>query len=254
MIETKDLFYTYSSTREVVLKKINISIEENRLVALLGPNGSGKTTLLKILSGILSDYTGSVKLLGVELKRFSPRDLARTIAYVPQTENLSMPYTVYEYVLMGRTPYIGLVRISRRDLEKTTEAIKMVGLEDLVNRRINELSGGEAQLARISRALAQEPRVILLDEPTSHLDLRNRVKVLRLIRDLSRRGYTVIFTTHDPNEALRVSDEIYVLNKGSIVAQGPPAEVIDKELIKKVYSVDVEIFGEGEEIFVYPLI
>ncbi|MGC9009678.1 MAG: ABC transporter ATP-binding protein [Sulfolobales archaeon] len=252
VLEIKDLYYSYRGSRDYALKKINMSVSEGEIVSLLGPNGSGKTTLLKIIARILDNYSGQVKLFDKNLREYDPREYSRLVSYVPQIENISTPYTVFEYVLIGRSPYINLIKVSDRDIKKSLEAIHLVGIEDLINRRINELSGGEAQLARIARALAQEPKIILLDEPTSHLDLGNKVKILRLIRSLSKNGFTIIFTTHDPNEALSVSNKVYVLNKGSVIAKGDPVEILSKELIERLYSVNTIMFKNDRFVLLYP--
>jgi len=252
IIEVKDLYYAYTDSRNFVLKKISMDIYEGEIVSILGPNGSGKTTLLKILARVLNNYSGIIRLRGKDLRKYSLREYSKIISYVPQIETLTIPYTVYEYVLIGRSPYVNLFRVTSRDIRRSLEAIHLVGIEDLINRRVNELSGGETQLVRIARALAQEPKIVLMDEPTSHLDLGNKVKILKLMKILSKSNYTIIFTTHDPNEALSVSDKVYIINKGSIVSSGEPDKVITREMIEKIYSVKTIIFKNFDKTLIYP--
>lgn len=249
VIAVKELNYRYEPRAPYVLRGVSLRIYEGEIVSILGPNGSGKTTLLKILSRVVEGYEGEVEVCGKNLLSYGLRDYARLVAYVPQEEHVPLPFTISEYVSLGRTPHMGLLALSRDDLSRVQEAITRVGLHEIRWKKVSELSGGEIQLARIARALAQEPVVLLLDEPTSHLDLGNKVKVLKLIREFSKEGGSVVFTTHDPNEASLIADRVYIISAGTVVVEGPPKDVIHGDIVERTYSAKVlEVNVSGRKI------
>lgn len=249
LLAVNGLNFRYVSRTPYVLRGVSLRIHENEVVSILGPNGSGKTTLLKILSRVVEGYEGEVEVFGRSLLSYSLRDYAKLVAYVPQEEHVPFPFTVSEYVLLGRTPHMGLLALSQEDLLKVQEAIARVGLHKISLKKVIELSGGERQLARIARALAQEPVILLLDEPTSHLDISNKVKILKLIRGFSRDKGSVLFTTHDPNEALLTADSVYIMSSGTVVAEGSPKDVIHSDIVKRTYGAEVlEVNVSGHKI------
>lgn len=237
MLEVKGLRFSYG--KREILKDIAFSIGEGESLFILGPNGSGKTTLLKCLNLILKPK-GSVYLDGLNLKELSPKEVAKLLGYVPQRGEVS-PLTVFDAVLMGRRPYIGW-GAGDEDMRIAEEAIRLLRIEHLALRRLNELSGGELQLVLIARAFAQEPKYLLLDEPTNNLDIRNQTDVMRLVRDAVKcKGISAIVTVHDVNLALSYADKVLVLKDGEIYALGD-RWVINERLLFEVYGIKAEIF------------
>jgi iron complex transport system ATP-binding protein len=219
-----------------------------QVLALLGPNGGGKTTLLKTLLGLLPAQGGQVHLDGRRLVDWTARERARRMAYVPQAAPPGFAYSVEQQVMMGRTAHQGLfARPSAADHAAVAAALDRLGLQALATRPASEISGGERQLALIARALAQDARLIVLDEPTASLDFGNQGRVLREMRRLAASGLAVLFTTHDPNQALRVADRALLLHGGAPLALGPCAEVLRPALLERVYGVPVEhiVAGHG---------
>mgnify|MGYP001466574125 CR=1 FL=1 len=224
-----------------VLNQIDLALEQGGLVALLGPNGSGKTTLLKILNGILSPRLGRVTWGGVDLAALGRREVARRIAMVPQELHVPFALTVREMVLLGRTPYIRpLFGESVGDHSAIDHALELTETRALAPRIFGELSGGEQQRVVIAMALAQEPQLLLLDEPTVHLDINHQIEILELIRKLNReRGLTVLATMHDLNLASLYFDRLLLLNAGRIVIEGSPREVLSAERVQAVFGAEV---------------
>ncbi|MGM7421236.1 ABC transporter ATP-binding protein [Cellulosimicrobium sp. CpK407] len=227
--------------RRQVLSGLDLSVARGSVLGLLGPNGSGKSTLIKSVSRIVRPSGGRITWDGADLAALSRRDLARVVAYVPQSIELSFSLSVREAVLLGRTPHFGS-RPRRADWERVEEAIVRLGLTELADRSVTELSGGQAQRVLIARALAQEPQVLLLDEPTSALDLRYQLQTLHLAHQVARtRGIAVVVSIHDLNHAARFCDEVAFLLDGRILRHGTAHEVYDPELIRRVYDVDVDL-------------
>ena len=227
----------------IVLKGISLELWPGELVGLIGPNGSGKTTLLRVLSGVLSPQEGEVLLGGRDLRRLSRRQIARRIGVVPQ--ELAMPYafTCREMVMLGRTPYARpLAWENRRDRKAVEEAMALTNTLPLAQRPFNELSGGERQRVIIAMALAQEPEVLLMDEPTVHLDINHQVEVMELIRHLAReKGLAVLAVFHDLNLAAHYSERLLLLNGGRIYVQGSPQEVMTPHHIRRAFGAEVVI-------------
>lgn len=238
-ISVRDLCMSYEG--RPVWEHLSLDITEPGLVCLLGPNGSGKSTLVKCIDGILRPTGGSVSLDGSDIAMMDVRDLARKVTYVPQSSNEAFSMTVMDTVLMGRYPHTGY-RSTVRDLEIASECLKLVGLDELAMRDVDELSGGQHQGVMIARGLAQEPEIMLLDEPTSNLDIKHQVDIMRLLRDIAHgRGIIVIVVSHDLNIASRFSDRMIFLNDGAVFADGPPCEVMTGENIETVYGVSTDI-------------
>lgn len=226
-----------------VLKHVSLEIRAGELLALAGPNGVGKSTLIRALSGVAPITSGSALLDGVDVLRMNPAERARQIAVVPQTAVLPEAFTVAEIVLMGRTPYLPLWGgESKHDCEIAWQAMCRTAVETLADRRANELSGGERQRAVIARALAQQPRVLLLDEPTSHLDLKHQVAVLELVHSLAHeQGLAVMATLHDLNHAARYADRVALLANGELRSLGTPKEVLTPANIASAYGLPVSV-------------
>ena len=212
------------------------------MLALLGPNGHGKTTLLKTLIGLLDPHGGTVTLDGRPLACVSLRDRARRLGYVPQAHAGIFAFSVLEVVLMGRTSHGGVFgKPSRRDHEMALAAIERLGIAHLALRPYTEISGGERQLALIARALAQEPGFVILDEPTASLDFGNQGKVMGEITRLAAQGLGVLFTTHDPNQALAYADRVMMLRDGLAIATGDSAALLTRERLETLYRAPVDV-------------
>jgi iron complex transport system ATP-binding protein len=238
-IEGRDLTIGYPD--RTVGRGLDVALSTGEVLALLGPNGGGKTTLLKTLLGLLKPKAGEVRLGGKPLDNYSISERARVVAYVPQVHISTFAFTVETVVLMGRTAHGSLFsRPSGQDRAVAQAALERFGIAALANRPYTMISGGERQLVLLARALAQEPQFIVLDEPTASLDFGNQGKVMREIRALAKSGHGVLFTTHDPNHALRAADRAYLLREGARIADGPVATVLNREQLEALYRATVE--------------
>ena len=233
---------------------LSIALHAGEAIALLGPNGGGKTTWLKTLLGLLPARSGTVRLDGRPLADWSVPERARCLAYVPQGQVQVFGYSARQMVLMGRTAHLGLLaRPGAHDHDVAEQALQHLGIGHLAERSVHRMSGGERQLVLIARALAQQPRAVLLDEPTASLDFGNQGLVMRALRALADAGLGVLFTTHDPNQALRSADRALLLREGRLLAQGPVGEVIDAERLRALYGAPVwQVGGSGAEAVYLP--
>jgi len=228
-----------------VLKGVSFSAASQRLICILGPNGSGKTTMLRCLLGRLKPQSGTILLDGRKLSKYSARGLARMLAYVPQFPSSAFALTVQEIILTGRYAHTSIMGLAGKvDLAVAHEAMKMTNTLQFADRALAELSGGEAQCVMIARALAQQPQVCLLDEPTSHLDIRNQLMVYRMMQCLAHEWeISVICVSHDVNLAARFADELVLMREGRIIASGRPEQVVCEELLEQVYDVKVDLIS-----------
>ncbi len=225
----------------VVGRDLDVALANGEVLALLGPNGGGKTTLLKTLIGLLAPKSGEVSIDGRPLSSLASAERARLVAYVPQSHMATFAFTVETIVLMGRTAHGNLFsRPSANDRAVAARVLERFGIAHLAERPYTMISGGERQLALLARALAQEPQFIVLDEPTASLDFGNQGKVMREIRALAASGHGVLFTTHDPNHALRAADRAYLLRGGERVAEGKVGEVLERAQLEALYQAPVE--------------
>jgi iron complex transport system ATP-binding protein len=225
-----------------VLRGVDLAVAPGEVVGLVGPNGAGKTTLLRLASRVLEPDAGELRLDGRPLAAWGRRELSRKIAVVPQDTAVPFPFRAGELVMMGRAPHQPLVGLDgARDVVHAREALARLGIEHLADRSVFALSGGERQLVAFARALAQQAELLLLDEPTAFLDLRHRVDVLRVVRELASRGRAALVVSHDLNLAARSCDRIALLRDGVIAAVGPPAEVVTADLLAETYGIDAEI-------------
>ncbi len=245
-LRARGLEFYYAARK--VLDNISFTAEVGELIGLVGPNGSGKTTLLKILDGLLKPKVGSVYLDGRKLQDLRLDEIARMMAMVPQDSIANSEFTVFEIVMMGRTPH--LKRFSLEGAEDEKKVKKWMELTEtihLAERKLTEISGGERQRVIIARALAQEPKVLLLDEPTANLDICYQLQIMNLIKNLTRRlNLIAICAIHDLNLAARYCDKLILLSEGKIVAIGKPIEVITAENLRKVFKIDVKIAYDPE--------
>jgi len=241
-IQVNNLSFSYGQQK--VLHDISFSAEKGAFLSILGPNGAGKSTLFRCILGLLPGYSGEVLVNGRNIKDFSVREASKQIAYIPQNSHSVFHYNVLDIVLMGRTNRTSFFgNPGKEDEQACLKALEKVGIVALKDSCFHKLSGGEQQLVLIARALAQDALVLLLDEPTANLDFGNQVLVLEQAKKLAREGYTVIQTTHQPEQSDLLSDRILALQKGRIVANGKPAEVLTREMMKQLYNTKVNVIS-----------
>ncbi|MBN1815241.1 MAG: ABC transporter ATP-binding protein [Anaerolineae bacterium] len=240
-VEVQAASFAYGS--RPVFRGLDLSLAAGEIVSLLGPNGCGKTTLLRCVAGLLPPGEGKILLDGKELTTLDETHRARILGFVFQEHTVLFPYTVLEVVRMGRAPHLGLFAVpSAHDTEIALHALETVGLRALAGARYTQISGGERQLALVARALAQEPQVLLLDEPTSHLDFGNQMLVLETVRRLAaERDLAVLMATHAPDHALFVADRVALMKDGGFLALGTPEAVMTEENLRTIYRIDVSI-------------
>lgn len=240
-LEVERLAFSYPK-RGAVLTDVTLSLGEGEALALLGPNGTGKTTLLRCLLGINRFQHGKVQLDGRDMRSLTRRELASSIAYVPQATNAIFPYRIVDMVLMGRTPHIGLLATpSKQDERIARDALEKLGIVHLADRFFGEISGGERQMTLIARAITQQSSILILDEPTASLDFGNQIRILKIIRELSERGYSILMTTHFPNHAFLSCNKVALIKGGTIRAIGDPEEIVTDENLSDLYSVPITV-------------
>ncbi len=236
IVKVKDLVYSYDSVR--ALDGLTFEIYRGEFVGLVGPNGSGKTTLLKCLSKLYTPQEGSIELDGRDLRKLSQLEGARIYAVVPSEFSMDMNISITDTVLLGRYPYLeGLWWERKRDEEIALEAMEKLNVLNFGNRKLGELSSGEKQRVLIAKALAQEAKVLLIDEPVAHLDLGYQMEIMEMLKSLARDGVTIIVAMHELNLAVKYCDKLIVLDKGRIVACGKPKDIVTQKLIEDVYGV-----------------
>lgn len=245
---------SFSYGLEFGLKDISLCVNSGEVVTLLGPNGSGKTTLLKCINSLLPPKEGCVFIDGKDVLKYSRNELAKVAGYVPQAHIPSFPFTVLDVVLMGRVSHLEIFQQpSKSDQEKAEVALQTVGLSGMKDRIYTQISGGERQLALVARALAQEPKILILDEPTAHLDFKNQITTLYVIRKLAKeKNIAVIMSLHEPNHALLFSDNVALMRNGTVAAYGKADKVITKENIKQTYCIDVDTILHNGMNFIIP--
>ncbi len=251
MLEIIDLAFHYGSLR--VLGGIAASVHRGKILCIAGPNGAGKTTLIRCLTGIIKPSKGSIVIDGADVLRMKRRELATHVGYVPQHRPTGFPMTVFETVMMGRRPHVAW-RPSARDMERAADVLRELNLEEYAMKDVDRLSGGQAQKVMLARALAQEPSFLVLDEPTSSLDLCCQLEVMETVGELVRSGRMgAVVAMHDLNLAARFADEILLLKDGGVFAKGKPGELIAPETIREVYRVDADVRMENGQPWVQPL-
>ena len=246
ILRVESLHFAYPGDPEV-LTGVDLAAGKGELLCILGPNGSGKSTLLKCLLGLLPPAAGKIELAGRPRRRYRAMELARFVSYVPQSARAAFSFTVEQVVMMGRTPHMGHLGLSG-DLDRrvVAAAMEMTGVTRLAQRPLESLSGGEQQTVMITRALAQQPQLMLLDEPTSHLDVRHQLDIYTLMAKLAHDwGTAVVCVSHDVNMAARFADRLVLLSQGRVAAAGTPAEVVRAEVLGPVYNVHVRLADVG---------
>lgn len=244
---------SFSYGIQLVLDGINIGVEKGEVVSIVGPNGSGKSTLLRCICKVLQPKEGVIYLDNKNAAHFKPRELARFLGFVPQDGFEVFPLTVYEAVLLGRKPYLTW-GVGPQDREIVYQVLRFMRIEGFAMKHLDEMSGGERQRVLIARALAQEPEVLLLDEPIANLDIRHQLEVLGLLQALAREGQmTVVMVMHDLNLAARFSEKLVLINEGRVFAAGKPAAVLNSANIRAVYQVEADVAHNSRGIQIFPL-
>jgi iron complex transport system ATP-binding protein len=249
-VRVDDLAFSYSGRPEdSVFRDVSFSVEGGDVFCLLGPNGTGKSTLLKCISRVLRAQTGTILLNGKDISHLKAAEAAREVGYVPQSQTSTFPFLVEDIVVMGRAPHLGMLSSpSDEDLAIARKAMETVGILGISGRPCTMLSGGEWQLTLIARALAQGPRTLVLDEPTSHLDIGNQMRILKVINDLAETGLVIIMATHIPDHAFILAKQVAILNHGRILFRGAPEHVITDHNMRVTYGVEVRVLHVAEGV------
>ncbi len=239
-VEISNLSFSYGD--RLIIDKINFVVEDGQLISVLGPNGVGKSTLFRCILGLLKDYKGKIYLGGKDIKKLSTCEMAKLIAYIPQSHYPSFNYSVFDMVLMGTAVQVSSISSpGKKQIELVNKALDKMGIHHLHDRGYMQISGGERQLVLLARALVQEAKILILDEPTSNLDFGNQIKVMTQIKNLAKEGYTIIQSTHNPDQTFLFSDKIIAMKDGRIIKYGKPDDIISNDLIQSLYGIDVEI-------------
>ncbi len=242
MLQLENITLGYG--KQIILNGINLTAEQGEIMGIIGPNGSGKSTLIKGICRLLEPQTGRVLIAGQDVAHLSRGQLAQLVAVVPQTPTLPDTFTAFEIVLMGRTPYLGRFRFEgMTDFDIAWKAMGITGTQEIAERRMDEISGGQKQLLTIARALTQEPKLILLDEPTAHLDINYQIETLDFVSRLCKeQNLAAVAVLHDLNLAAQYCDRLALLSNGGVYAKGSPDEVITEQHIKEVYGANVCVY------------
>lgn len=247
LIETKGLTFAYAE--EPVLRDISLNFQAGEFTGVIGPNGSGKSTLLKLIGGILPSSPQTVFFKDRELSHYKKKDLAASIAWIPQERQMAFSFKVIDIVLMGRHPYLSPLSFEGEDDYRIAEdAMKQTQVMEFANRSFNEISGGEKQRVMIASAISQKPEVMLLDEPTSALDIKYQIEILTILKQLNElESKSLILAMHDLHLASKFCKRLVLLKEGRVFCEGPPSEVLKKEILEEVYEVKVKIFQDDED-------
>jgi iron complex transport system ATP-binding protein len=248
MLKVDNATFSYDGKRNI-FENISFSVDKGDVFCILGPNGTGKSTLLRCLCGLYKLKAGSITVDGKDIARMGPAKLAKKIGFIPQIHTPTFPYTVLEVVIMGRTPHLNMLASpSDKDYDIAEEAIKTIGIESIKDKPYTELSGGQMQMVLLARVLAQEPEILLLDEPTSHLDIGNQIHTIEIVRMLADKGLSLIMTSHFPDHAFLSSNKVGIMKDGIFIQMGRADEVVTEENLKKAYGTEIRIVYIGDDI------
>lgn len=240
LLEVKDISFSYDD--EEIFSNISFSIDKGDVLCILGPNGTGKTTLIKCLNALNDIDAGEILINGTNIKKLSFSEISRYIGYIPQSHVPSFPFTVLDVVVMGRAPYLNLTSSPKKeDIEIALNALKTLGIDDLKDKEYTNLSGGERQLVFLARVLCQQPDILILDEPTSHLDFGNQIKLLEIIDNLSKSGLSIIMSSHFPDHAFLSSNKVAIMKDKHFIDFGSPEDVVTEDNLRKAYSIEVNL-------------
>ena len=248
ILEVNNLSFSYHH-RRTIFRGVDFNVAQGEILSILGPNGSGKTTLLNCIANLYSPDSGEILLNGRPMSRMSLRRVARVIGYVPQIHTPAYAFSVREFAVMGRTPYIGAFAMpGAEDYRIADEALERMGIAHLRDKPYTEISGGERQQVTIARVIAQKPQLILLDEPTAHLDYGNQHRVVQMVRELAAEGYALIMTTHNPDHAIILNGKVAILNREGVLSVGRAAETLSAEMLSNLYGLSIKtIYDEDAE-------
>lgn len=245
-IEISELSYAYSGFKEL-FNNISFTIKTGEIICILGPNGIGKTTLLNCIANLITPTKGKILVNGRNMNKMLPQDIAKTIGYVPQTIVPSFDYEVLEYVVTGCAPRLGTFeRPKDEHYSIAWDAMNQMKISHLSHKAYTKISGGERQQVSIARAISQRPKIILMDEPTAHLDCGNQIKVLKIIKEMARKGYGVVFTTHNPDQALLLKTKIAAFDKNGSFSFGTYREVLNEGFLRSMYGIDLHLYNIDE--------
>jgi iron complex transport system ATP-binding protein len=244
-VEARVLSFAYNGAQ--VLREVSLDIEDGEFVSILGPNGAGKTTLIKVLTGVIRDFSGEVSVYGRSIQTYRRRELARCLSFLTQNPPVTLPFLVRDIVMMGRSPYLGRFELEKpHDREAVEKAMELLDIAGLADRNLTELSGGEVKRVFIAQAVAQESRILFLDEPTSNLDINYQIEIFKILKTFNDGfGKTIVLITHDINHAARFAKKIILLKDGRIFKTGTPEKVIDARTIRSVFHTDVTVRYDG---------
>lgn len=240
LFEVKNISFSYDG--DEIFSDISFSIDRGDVLCILGPNGTGKTTLIKCLNGLHDIDSGEILINGKSIKKLSFKEISTHIGYIPQSHVPSFPFKVLDVVVMGRAPYLNLTDSPKKeDMEIAMNSLKTLGIDYLKDKEYTNLSGGERQLVFLARILCQKPDILILDEPTSHLDFGNQIKLLEIIDNLSKAGLSIIMSSHFPDHAFLSSTKVAIMKNKKFIDFGSPDEVVTESNLKKAYSIDVKL-------------
>ncbi|MDD1772612.1 MAG: ABC transporter ATP-binding protein [Methanomassiliicoccales archaeon] len=257
VVRVDNLSFSYGAKRNLcpkTLKSININAHKGQLIGIMGPNGCGKTTFMRCINKVLKPQEGAVYIDGKDIDKLKMMEIAKICANIPADVPDDFHLSVEEFVALGRYPYItGIWWEGEKDERLVREAMAAYQVTHLRDRKLGELSSGEKARVLLAKGAVQQPKILLADEPSAHLDLKFKLQVMQALKDLSRQGVTVITASHDINLVTKYCDLVIVISAGQILSYGPPAEIINEEIIRQVYDVEVTIIREGGEVYVIPL-
>ena len=240
--EVSNLTFSYPQGDRKVLDGASLQLDEGEILCILGPNGAGKTTLLNCMAGLLKAESGKINICGKDIKAMKEKEIASLIGYVPQIHTPAFDYKVLDFVLMGRAPKTGVFSSpGKEDEELCMNVLRSMGIEHIAHKSYMNISGGERQQVMIARTIVQEPKAILFDEPTAHLDYGNQHRVLKRVKQMANEGYSVIITTHNPDHALMLDDKVAIVSRNGKIIQGESRDIITEEALSEVYNIDLKI-------------
>ena len=246
LFEVNNISFDYDG--EEIFSNISFSIDKGDVLCILGPNGTGKTTLIKCLNGLHDINSGEILINGQNIKKLSFKQISKHIGYIPQAHIPSFPFKVFDVVLMGRAPYLNLTDSPKEEDKKIAlDALKTLGIDDLKDKEYTNLSGGERQLVFLARVLCQKPDILILDEPTSHLDFGNQIKLLEIIDNLAKSGLSIIMSSHFPDHAFLSSTKVAIMKDRKFIDFGTPDDVVTEDNLRKAYSIDVRLMELADE-------
>ncbi|GAB4268893.1 MAG: ABC transporter ATP-binding protein [Candidatus Rifleibacteriota bacterium] len=250
ILEFEKVSFAYSLTGAHVLKELSAKVPEGKVTAILGPNGTGKTTILMLALGWLVKNSGKIKILEKPIEEFNRNELGKVVSLVPQFEPSFFDFSILDFALLGRAPHLGhLKQPEAKDYEIAMQALEKVGMADKAAKSVMQISGGEHQLVLLARALTQKTGLILLDEPTSHLDIKNKSRLMAILQELVSDGKTIVFTTHEPDVASMIAHSVIMVKTGHVFKSGETSAIMTAENLSELYETRIEIFKVGGRNF-----